>query len=620
MDNRERYRKYKDRLSDQLGSRQTSFALTSKLKNIFTPWHKPNTTDKVVSSDNKITSNTTKGSQLEPKFLGSLTFKLPGSFHIYQDTSYAPAGSLKQPPPVALQSSSSSSIIDKDETVENPNDILSAFFKEKGNKKLTDVEYEGVMALMSKSRTGTPYKRQSTELSFNNEEPLLKRRNLGNDSTIVGNETSIIGSTPSRQKYLMMNGNTTLQTPGYTPKYHSVSNDTFERSYLIINNTTGSNFAPSSRRVRMRSRRPAPYKSRIKSSLLSKTMGNEETSLVNEDTLNIKLNTNTIEEKSRILKSPSKAAQTLMNILDAKNETGETSKELQQQQNNKLKMFINPYGSRSERKNNKNSKNASVLSGVTALTIGKTISYSRSDLLPKEVELKGNIKENENSGDAMKQNYAHKLDQQLTKTAFSEMGKSKNSSDISNTPTVHSKFTTNTSTDQAESKSKLALFSNGIHQPLRHKVNADNGGISIPRENFEAKNEVDIPSNDVSSNIFKPKPLLTTLEPSKTVGRSNEDTVFSADLNSLKANPIIATNELQTLERKQQKAFANVSTTTANFESRRLDNMESMNNANQLNGANYEASTSEFTFPSPQLVVYEFDDAEVNKYRSLFSF
>lgn len=147
-----------------------------------------------------------------------------------------------------------------------------------------------------------------------------------------------------------------------------------------------------------------------------------------------------------------------MNILDAKNETGETSKELQQQQNNKLKMFINPYGSRSERKNNKTRKTLPYSSGVTALTIGKTISYSKSDLLPKEVELKGNIKENENSGDAMKQNHAHKLDQQLTKTAFSEMAKSKELPEISNAPIVHSKFTTNTSTDQAESKSKLALF------------------------------------------------------------------------------------------------------------------------------------------------------------------
>ncbi|KAI5957868.1 hypothetical protein CANMA_004379 [Candida margitis] len=613
MDNRERYQKYKDRSSIQLDSRQNPSTLSSKLKNIFTSWNKSDA-DKDVSLDSNASNVTKTSSQPEPKFLGSSTFKLPGSFHIHHDISTAHAQSSQQPP--AINSSSSSSIvIDKDETTENPNDILSAFFKEKGNRKLTDVEYEGVVALMSKSRAGTPYKREFAELSFSNAEPSLKRRHLGNDTTLVGNETSILGSTPTKQKSLKINGNTTLHTPGYTPKYNSVYNDTFERSYSVINNTTGGNFSLSTRRANLRSRRPAPYKSRIKSSIPSRTVSDNKT-LTNADISNANL-TNTTTEKIRNSKSPSKTAQTLLGILDGKGENDETSRDSQQQQHDKLKLFINPYGSGSEKKNRKGVKTPSTASNVTASTISKTISYSKAGPLSK-----GGVPERESdaqhdsssAGNDQKLDGTQKPPEQQTKTNFNGMDKPKSS--IQTTDTLAADLTsfTKPAADQSKAKSKVPLFSKGFEQPLASNFNTDNQGAS------GAMNGVDLSKNDGATNFTQIKVPFTKSEPSRFNSGPNGEEIRSSNWSSTNFHPIYGKEDGKTPEGKVPKTNQVAGASFPSIRSNHLDTKNEVNNANQLNGASHEASVPKFSFPSPQLVMYDFDDAEVNKYKSLFSF
>ncbi|CAK9684814.1 unnamed protein product [Candida parapsilosis] len=593
MDNRERYQKYKDSLSGNSGSRQNSFALRSKLKSIFTSWNKPDS-DEVVSS-HRSTSNSSKLSQQDPGFLGTSAVKLPGSFHAYKETSNTPVDTSQQQQQQQLSPIHSTSTIDKDETAENPNDILSAFFKQKGNGKLTDVEYEGVMALMSKSRTGTPYKREFAELSFTNAEPSFKRRHLGNDSIIVGNETSIVGSTPSKQNVLKTNGNTTLNTPGYTPKYNKTYNDTFERSYSIINNTTGSHFVPSLRRASMRSRRPAPYKSRITSSTLSNSVvKNDRQTDEKDNNLSFK-SSNTSAIQTSASKPPSKAAQTLLSILDGKEENGEPVDEKQQQHQDKLKLFINPYGSSSEKKNKNKLSNTLTASGVTASTIGKTISYSAMDSLPAS---NGEEKSNTTSTSNPKNNTGKASDMPLIQS--NHLAKP-----IFNEP-----------------KSKSPTFSNGFHHSFSKELNGNKGDHNGENEQVVGKYAMNAPRN---GTFFEPSVSNMSFTASGSLsvnGVSNKESNSSGDKHKNKSYSIDDQGNGENLRRKLPNTFGSSCTPTPAFESIKSSTDGFVSTTNQLNGTNNESSplVSEFTFPSPKLVVYDFDEEEVNRYKSLFSF
>ncbi|KAG5418433.1 hypothetical protein I9W82_003961 [Candida metapsilosis] len=606
MDNRERYQKYRERSADPSGSsRQSSFTLTSKLKSIFKPWNKSESDVGSGSSNISGTSQPTKNNRPESIPLGTSTLNLPGSFYGHQqEASQAPPTESSQQLPVMH---SSSIIVDKDEPIENPNDILSTFFKEKGNSKLTDVEYEGVMALMSKSRMGTPYKRPMTEMSFTNDEPSFKKRHLGNDSTMVGNVTSIIGSTPSRQKVIRMNGNTTLHAPGYTPKYSKVYNDTFDRSYSLINNTIRNSFGPTSRRVSSRSRRPAPYKSRINSSTLLKADGGE-TSVRNENNSSILRLANETANKSYSSKPPSKAAQTLLNILDGKDEVEGSEKDSQCQQNDKLKLFINPYGTGSERKSKKFSNSSSQTSGITAQTIGKTISFSKSEPLPKNFEPTA-ISAPGNNRDSKKED-TH--DQQSTKANHFGEGASMTSNTKPNTSTNDSTISTKSSLFQVEQnpgKQPLFTFS---------QQSGTNIGSGVESQTDMRKGEVAKPKNSFGFKVDDSKSAVETTKPFSVHGISNGNNGQQSGSNTSKFNPIASTSKFGAPMEKQDKTFGAGDSSSTNFKGSHSDAKEE-DSTTQLNGTS-QAPTSEFDFPSPQLVAYEFDDAEVDKYKSVFSF
>ncbi|KAI5960730.1 hypothetical protein KGF57_001877 [Candida theae] len=627
MDNRERYKKYRESQSGHPGStRQSSSTLTTKLKSIFKPWNKSNSNEGEISFSGSNTSHSTKSSQLEPKFLGSPTFKLPGSFYNSQPEEVFPhAAKLPQqqqqqqqqqqhPAPVQQASliHSPSNVADKEETADNPNDILSAFFREKGDSKLTDVEYEGVIALMSKSKMGTPYKRPMTEMSFTAEEPSFKKRHVGNDSTMVGNSTSIIGSTPSRPKAFKMSGNTTINAPGYTPRYSKVYNDTFDRSYSLINNTTrGSIGSSSSRRVISRSRRPAPYKSRINTSILSHAAGDEK-SARDDNTSNIHI-INANSDKSHNSKSPSKAAQTLLDILDGKDKIDGTVKDNQPHQNEKLKLFINPYGSGSERRQKKGPGGVSQTPGVTASTIGKTISYSKADPLPKEFEPAGNTIPESFTDDSKGKEASG---QASTEEEFSKTSKPISLNGVTNVKDNHVSSTTTSTTNP--------FGTINSHIPASFTFGKkDQSDIGDSQKNVRStKGELHVNfSNGGGSNPVDSNSQVETTQPLSKIFQSNGSKANTTGERAFKQNPVAnSSNDKAQTSKPNNLFFGNIETSTTESTSQ-SDAKERGDFTNLTNGSSQEDSTpSKFYFPSPQLVTYDFDDAEVDKYKSVFSF
>ena len=56
--------------------------------------------------------------------------------------------------------------------------------------------------------------------------------------------------------------NISISTPGYKPTYHTIQNDTFDRSNQSFNNTTS--IIPSIKRVYQFSGLPSPYSTRLR--------------------------------------------------------------------------------------------------------------------------------------------------------------------------------------------------------------------------------------------------------------------------------------------------------------------------------------------------------------------
>ena len=124
--------------------------------------------------------------------------------------------------------------------------------------------------------------------------------------------------------------NISISTPGYKPTYHTIQNDTFDRSNQSFNNTTS--IIPSIKRVYQFSGLPSPYSTRLRPPSTTKNiklrnLHNENSKLDNNtsattttttnnnnnDTTNNSVNA-TFVDKTREFKSDT--AKTLLSILD----------------------------------------------------------------------------------------------------------------------------------------------------------------------------------------------------------------------------------------------------------------------------------------------------------------
>ncbi|KAI3406688.2 hypothetical protein KGF56_000534 [Candida oxycetoniae] len=449
MDNRKAFQTHQEIVNKSFGERQRSTSLTSKLKDLFTKrnWKSndgsvsvSNRQDPALSSNEEKTNfiSTERPSSYAWQFQSSSggpsqqCFKIPGSFSSNQPLKYPETQQTKSQIAESAQMKEKEKHEkekekekekerekEEDDMARNPNEILSNFFKNKGESQLTDIEYEGVMSLMSKSRLGTPYKRTNIELGATEPENGIKRRHLNEDFSLslLKNDTSVIGSTPYRQQIIRMNGNSTSNTPSYRSTYKTIYDDTFDRSYQHLHNSTISHVP---RRVSSRTRRPAPYRSRIRGSLMQKTSNlNDRAADTSSRPPTMTFNESiTLPKSSEKREKPlSETARALLTILDGddasqnleKKVATEEKEEEEQGENRekkvrnseKLKLFENPYASKGRKR-----KEYRDISPVNAKTIERTKAYSKIEKLP--VSSRGifndgeQAAEVENSGSAVK--------------------------------------------------------------------------------------------------------------------------------------------------------------------------------------------------------------------------
>lgn len=241
------------------------------------------------------------------------------------------------------------------EDVTDSNQILASFFKDKGDKPLSEVEYEGVMSLISKTRSNmnTP----------NNTLP-LKDVNRTVDSSFLGrNNTSMNQSILSRSfappsnQHVLKNtaANSSFALSDYKPAYHTFHEGSTTRRI------------PSIKRVYHFSGLPSPYRTRIRAPSFS-------------DSKRSKLSTSQSTAKEAAPEKPlSNAANSLLSILDSDlQEKTETQKP-------NIQNFTNPYAdnftAKKQRKAVSSTQDRQKRENkpLTANDIDKTISYFGKD-------------------------------------------------------------------------------------------------------------------------------------------------------------------------------------------------------------------------------------------------
>lgn len=133
---------------------------------------------------------------------------------------------------------------------EDPNRILSAFFKEKGDKPITEVEYEGVMSLLERSKANItlPHDDKPVEPK----EDVDASVNTQMNESAAHNHTFAPYSQTKLRNTSMFSNNSSFAVSDYKPTYH-----TFNES-----NTSRANV--SMKRVYKFSGLPSPYQTRIK--------------------------------------------------------------------------------------------------------------------------------------------------------------------------------------------------------------------------------------------------------------------------------------------------------------------------------------------------------------------
>jgi len=375
MDNRRVFSSYKDKVRKSAQPYPLpGGGIFSKVKRLFSPAPFEDSNSEEVHPFKFAPSSTNFSSKVSYNGSSTMTpLKIPGSFEVHT----------------------------------SPNHILSSFFQRKGDEPLNDIEYEGVVSLMSKS--GTPM-----------EDIHKKRTHDANESTVIRpkrlKENDLFIMTPQQRNLrnnTFHNDVSNISIPEYQPVYHTFTNDS---------NTSRSN--RSVRRVYQFSGLPLPYRTRIRAPSLSR-LKHRTSNLSN---ISIDATQITPRDESNILeKRPiSEAANTLLSILDGKSQ--EPIKEDQTQSN--IKLFSNPYAStKSKRRAEKPS--------ITATDINKTLLFDKSQPLPivetkEEVEPKETKMSRGNAKKVPESSFDFKFSNSTMKVDSSSL--TENSNEVSNKP------------------------------------------------------------------------------------------------------------------------------------------------------------------------------------------
>ncbi|CAH2351751.1 nucleoporin Nup60p [[Candida] railenensis] len=270
------------------------------------------------------------------------------------------------------------------DVTKTPNHVLSTFFQSKGDRPLTDVEYEGVVALLSKSHQNTPTTVKNSQNNQQRQSQTPSQRFTSQDDIKVGSNnkrgshggaaanSSNLFITPYNQKVLK-NDSSIFSTPEYKPIYHSVNENSFSQG-----RGAGMSSIPSVKRVYQFSGLPSPYRTRIRTPNLSakkKNISKSNASFASNGTFNSSLsNTITAPPTSSIDNKPlSNTANALLTILDGGDESNEAS----------IKAFTSPFARQKRVNKDREMESTPVKKRLTAADIGKTISFDQSEKLPE---------------------------------------------------------------------------------------------------------------------------------------------------------------------------------------------------------------------------------------------
>lgn len=251
---------------------------------------------------------------------------------------------------------------------EDSNRILSTFFQEKGGKPLTDVEYEGVMSLLERSKASitlplpdlTPRKNSIAASSLNVNKPNINNNQNSRDDN--DNENKGIKTNNSINPVGGLNLNSNTSTNGHpNHTFGPYSQTKLRNSSMYLNNSSfaASDYKPqyhtfneSSSRANLPMKRvyqfsglPSPYRTRIKAPNLAARklrritpmVGNSDGSVSNKaanttinttganTSTNLGANTaNTTSSKiveTESFRPKSKAANALLSVLDGNSES-----------------------------------------------------------------------------------------------------------------------------------------------------------------------------------------------------------------------------------------------------------------------------------------------------------
>lgn len=244
---------------------------------------------------------------------------------------------------------------------QTPSQILSSFFQGKGDDPLTDIEYEGVQALLAKARTNDTIADESVLESRSKKRrtltqipDILNRSFLGN---LTGNG-SFFYSTPQKQTLLLNPNASQIITPDYRPTYHRVNPRNVQ----------------SVKRVYHFSGVPSPYRTRI--SAPTRSTRSKSALPVEKSQPSIVLPTDKSISKSLPM---SATAGTLLSIID-----GAETKTTKLPTETKAAKFSNPYSSAGSIKAKKHEPVAAHMPSkktfsLSAKDITDTAAFDKSD-------------------------------------------------------------------------------------------------------------------------------------------------------------------------------------------------------------------------------------------------
>lgn len=374
MDNRRVMKAYRDRS----GQYQTSGGLFSRVKRYFSGTAAPDPQIRTVSA---VTAPKRSATAHEPTPLHSNTLLADLSRSILS-TSVLPAADS-----------------------EDSNRILSSFFQEKGGKPLTDVEYEGVMALLERSKASitlplpdqSPKKPETMEASntVNTNNQNSNNQNANNSINTQSNHTfGPYSQTKLRNSSMYLN-NSSFAVSDYKPQYH-----TFNES------TSRANM--SMKRVYQFSGLPSPYRTRIKAPDLAARKLRRITPVVSHpDTMDANLTTDktvnassntaagnvadrtanhTIGAAQQSFRPKSKTANALLSVLDGKKERNgpELDIQLEVREEEIRRPLHNPYFRPKRRQITRHP-----VASLTAADISNTILHNKTEEIKAPMDSKG---------------------------------------------------------------------------------------------------------------------------------------------------------------------------------------------------------------------------------------